>query len=89
MIFIHIDMLIERRDRVINICEIKYSSNEYEIEKDDDMNLRNKIGTFVRETKTKDSIQMTMITTFGVRKNKFSGIVNNQVCMDDLFQNVE
>ena len=84
-----IDLLIDRKDRVINICEIKYSTSEYEIDKDADLNLRNKIDAFVRDSKSKDSIQLTMITTYGVHKNKYSGVVNNQVVMDDLFQDVE
>lgn len=84
-----IDMLIDRKDRVINICEIKYSTEEYQIDKDDDMTLRNKVGAFVRESKSKNSIQLTMITTYGIHKNKYSGVVNNQVVMDDLFQDVE
>lgn len=36
-----IDLLLERRDRIINICEIKFSSEEYIIDKDYDLNLRN------------------------------------------------
>ena len=53
------------------------------------MTLRNKVGAFVRESKSKNSIQLTMITTYGIHKNKYSGVVNNQVVMDDLFQDVE
>ncbi len=83
-----IDLLIDRGDKVTNICEIKYSSNEYEIDKDYDLSLRNKIGAFVRETGTKHTIQVTMITTYGVKKGKYSGIVNNQVTIDDLFRDM-
>lgn len=39
-----IDLLIDRRDRVVSICEMKYSINEFLIDKSYDMNLRNKIG---------------------------------------------
>ncbi|MBQ9605563.1 MAG: AAA family ATPase [Lachnospiraceae bacterium] len=80
-----VDLLIDRRDRVINICEIKYAIDEYEIDKNYDMTLRNKIEQFRRDTKTKSALQLTMITTYGVKRNKYSSIVTSQVMMEDLF----
>jgi hypothetical protein len=46
-----IDLLLERRDRVINICEIKYSANPYLIDKETDLSLRNKTEIFRRVTR--------------------------------------
>ena len=80
-----IDMLIARRDRIINICEMKFSQNEFTIDNDYEMQLRNKMGTFREATKTRDALQLTMITTYGVKQNSHSGIVQSQVKMDDLF----
>lgn len=80
-----IDLLIERRDRIINICEIKFCSDEYIIDKEYDLKLRNKIETFKRNTSTKYGIQLTMITTYGVKINKYSSIVGSQVVLEDLF----
>ena len=80
-----IDMLIERRDRVVSICEIKFSTGEYEINKEYEMKLRNKIGAFGQAVKSGYGLQLVMITTFGVKKNIHSGIVSNQVTIDDLF----
>lgn len=81
-----IDLLIERRDRVINICEIKFASNEYVIDKDYNLKLRNKLEAFRTESSTKYGLQLTMITTYGVKKNKYSGLVGNQVTLEDLFE---
>lgn len=81
-----IDILIDRRDQVINICEVKFSMNEYQIDKDYDQKLRNKVAVFRRETNCKKTIQLSMITTFGVEKNKYSSIVTNEVLLDDLFE---
>lgn len=81
-----IDLLIERRDRVINICEIKFVSDEFIIDKEYELNLRNKIETFKRNTKTKYGLQLTMITTYGVKNNKYSSIVGNQILLEDLFK---
>ncbi|MBQ7510331.1 MAG: hypothetical protein IJT53_05445 [Prevotella sp.] len=80
-----IDMLIARRDRVINICEMKFSQNMYVIDKDYEMQLRNKLSAFREATHTRDALQITMITTFGVKENSYSSIVQSQVTMDDLF----
>ena len=81
-----IDLLIERRDRVINVCEMKFSINEYVIDKDYDMVLRNKLDAFRRMTNCKKSLQTTMITTYGVKRGKYSGIINSQITLEDLFQ---
>ena len=83
-----IDLLIDRRDRVINICEIKHYIQQYEIKKEDDENLRNKIAVFRNKTKTTKTLVLTMITTFGVKKNKYSNSFGKEVVLDDLFEKV-
>jgi uncharacterized protein len=81
-----IDLIIDRKDRVINLCEIKYSINSYEITKEYDLNLRNKIGAFKESTKIKKAVFMTMITTFGLVKNQYAhSIIQNELTMDNLF----
>lgn len=81
-----IDLVMERRDRVINLCEMKYSINEYVIDKDYDAVLRNKLEAFRRITGSRCSLQITMITTYGVKKNKYSNLIQSQVTLDDLFR---
>lgn len=80
-----IDLIIDRRDRVVSLCEIKYCISEFEIDKSYDLNIRNRINTFSNITKCKKTIQLVMITTYGVKRNKYSGIVGTQVVLDDLF----
>ena len=80
-----IDLLIDRRDHIINLCEIKYAAEEYVITRETDLDIRNKIAVFVAETKTKKTIQTTMITTYGVKPNHYSNLINTQVVLDDLF----
>lgn len=81
-----IDLLLARRDRVVTICEIKFSRGEYEIDKAYDMNLRNKVAAFVNYTGSRDSIQLVMITSYGVKQNMYSGLIQNQVTLEDLFR---
>ena len=81
-----IDLLIDRRDQVINLCEMKFSINEFKIDKKYEMELRNKIGTFRSETKTKKAVFLTMITTFGIKQNDYYGdLVQNEITINDLF----
>ncbi len=80
-----IDLLIERRDRVINVCEIKFSISEFVIDKDYDRCLRSKLDAFRRQSKTNKALHLTMMTTYGVKQNMYSGLVQSEVTMDDLF----
>jgi hypothetical protein len=80
-----IDLVIDRNDRVINLCEMKYADNEYIITKDYDRNLREKRGAFMREMKTRKTVHTTLITTYGVRHNEYWGNLQSEATMDDLF----
>ncbi|MDR2652448.1 MAG: AAA family ATPase [Prevotellaceae bacterium] len=80
-----VDLLIERNDRIINLCEIKYADNEYVITKTMDENLRNKRSAFIDETKTRKTIHTTMITIYGVKHNAYWNNIQSEVTMDDLF----
>lgn len=81
-----VDLLIDRNDNVINLCEIKYYNGEFAIDKSYSEALRQKITSFKMATKTKKSVRLTMITAHGLRKNKYSGEVNSEITMDDLFE---
>lgn len=80
-----IDMVIERGDNTINLCEMKFSEGEFSISKDYERVLRNKIARFMEETKTRKSIQLTFVTSYGLQRNAYSGIAQNEVVLDDLF----
>jgi uncharacterized protein len=81
-----IDLIFDRNDRVINLFEIKYSINQYEITKDYDMKLRNKIAAFKTSTKTRKSVFLTMITTFGLVDNMYAlSVPQYTLTIDDLF----
>jgi len=81
-----IDLLIDRNDNLINICEMKYSRSEFIIDKQYDADLRNKKDVFIRETGTKKGIHTTMVTTYGARENEYYGNIQSEVIMDDLFK---
>ncbi|SHK30412.1 hypothetical protein SAMN05720764_101112 [Fibrobacter sp. UWH5] len=80
-----IDLLIKRADRVINVCEMKFSQGEFIIDKSYETKLRNRIEIFRVASKCKMALLNTFVTTFGVMKNSHSGVVQNEVVLDDLF----
>ena len=80
-----IDLVIDRADNTINLCEMKFSVAIYSIDKNYEMNLRNKLARFMATAEKRKSIQLTFVTTYGLERNAHSGIVNNEVILDDLF----
>ncbi len=80
-----VDLVIDRNDGITNLCEAKYSIEEFSIDKEYETRLRNKIASYRAETRTKKAIHITMITTYGVRKNTYSGIVQSDLVIADLF----
>lgn len=84
---LQIDMLIERADNMINLCEIKYCKDEYVITAEDDRKMRHRQEVFTRENKLKAGIIPTYITTFGLEKNGYANEVPAQVTLDQLFEN--
>jgi AAA+ ATPase superfamily predicted ATPase len=83
---IQIDLLISRKDNWINICEMKFHSTEYTIDRSDFRKLREKMNLFIQQTGTKATVVLTMITTFGVKNNEYAqDLVNDNLNADILF----
>lgn len=81
-----IDLVIDRADRCMNLCEIKYSESEFVIDKSYAENLQNKKMVFREQTETNKTLFTTMVTTYGVKKNaQYLSVVANQLKMEDLF----
>ena len=80
-----IDLLIERADKVIHVCEIKYSETAYTISKNEDTLFRNRLAVFKSETGTTSTLQPTFITTAGLKKNTYSSQILYNIKLDDLF----
>ncbi len=81
-----IDLLIDRKDRVINICEMKYSVKPFAISKSYAENLRNKLMVFRTEIGTKKTLFLTIITANGLAVNEYSQqLVQDALDMNALF----
>lgn len=81
-----IDLLISRNDNVINMCEIKYYNGEFKVNKDYYLKLLNRQAILAENVSTRIAIHITLITTFGLTTNEYSGAFTNVIVLDDLFK---
>lgn len=80
-----IDLIIDRADSCINLCEMKFCRGAYVMTKAEREKLEHRMDSFIAFTGTKSSIRMTMITCNGLQKNANSSIIQNQITLKDLF----
>lgn len=84
---VQIDLLIDRSDRSINICEMKFYTDEFTIDKTYAAALKKKMEVFREQTKTKKVLFLTMITTFGTSRNSYAAeLVQKDLKMEILFR---
>ena len=80
-----IDLLIVRKDQVINVCEMKYSESEYLVDAKFDRDQRRRISDFIKKTGTKSALHSTLITTYSVVPNAYSEEIQSVITADELF----
>ncbi len=80
-----IDLLIDRADDVINLCEMKCTDKEFEISGKYKEDLINKVDTFIEEVQPDKSVHITLITSNGFKKNEHAEVIQNIVSPDKLF----
>lgn len=81
-----IDLLIDRKDDVINLCEMKYTDIPFEVDKTEYEKLMNRLNVFQKETHSDKAIHMTLVSARGLAENKYSSIFQNEIAGDDLFE---
>ena len=91
---VQIDLLIDRKDETINLCEMKYSKDKFEISLAEEQRLSARLDTFRldtfrldtfrSETNTRKSVLLTLITTKGIKPNSHSNIVQSEVTLEEL-----
>ncbi len=80
-----IDMLIIRKDDIINMCEINFYNSDVLVDKAMDKKIRNRITLLEKKVARKYAIRPTLITIFGLIDNEYSSIFSNVITLDDLF----
>ncbi len=82
-----IDMIIDRADQTINLCEAKFTKENYAITKNYASQLRMKKSIFRQATQTKKATFTTLLTTFPALRNQYYlGEIENEITMDKLFK---
>ena len=80
-----IDLLIDKGNLGVCLCEMRFYEDDYPLSEKDEKDFARRRNSFRAVTKTKKSIQTVLVTTYGIVKNKYAGIVNAVVTADDLF----
>lgn len=80
-----VDLVIDRGDRNINLCEMKFSIGPFTISKDYENRVKERLALFREKTRTTKALISTFVTTFGVANGMHNNIVNAEVVSDDLF----
>ncbi|MGN0229861.1 MAG: ATP-binding protein [Muribaculaceae bacterium] len=83
---VQIDLIIDRSDDIIDLCEMKYSGDNYTITADYAKEIERKLTTFVSVTNSKKAIHTIMVTTLGLNRNEYAGDVQAEIRLDDLFE---
>ncbi len=81
-----IDLILDRADGVINVCEMKYSRDAYMIDAKTEKELSEKLAVFSGVTKTRKAVHLTIVSAHGLIRNAHSGRVQSTIVLDDLFR---
>jgi hypothetical protein len=80
-----IDLLLDRKDDVINICEMKYTDEDFVVDAKYEKELNHKVSLFSEEVKTDKALLLTLVTVNKLKRNAHSDVIQNVISSDDLF----
>ena len=81
-----IDLLIDRADKSVNICEMKYAATEYEISAQEHDKMLHRRSAYVKDMKFNGSAFLTLVSPHGAKKNEYWNDIQSEVTLDDLFK---
>ena len=82
---VQIDLVIDRADGIVTICEMKYSKDDYTLSEKEYRNIVRRMETFQKETGHKGGIQVSLVTTYGLHENMYSEISPVPITIEELF----
>ena len=80
-----IDFLILRDDHIVNLCEMKFYGSPFSIDKEEEAKMLHRVEMLKKTLSTKQTVHLTLVTTFGLVHGKHSGKVQRVVTIDELF----
>ena len=72
-------MVIERSDRNVNLCEMKFYSSEVSLDQKENLKLRNRKDNFKEKYKVKGQVFLTLVTSFGLKYGTWSGVCHFRI----------
>ncbi|MBP5638230.1 MAG: ATP-binding protein [Victivallales bacterium] len=81
-----IDLMIDRKDNTISLCEAKFTEGSYVFSQEEELKLRNRMLAVRAVCAKHKTIQLVLITTFGVAGGNLRGVVNREITLDDLIK---
>ncbi len=81
-----VDLIISRNDNIVNVCEMKFYSKPFSVDKELYMKMLSRDDEIRNYISKKAGVHNTLVTTFGVTKNEYSSIFHNVITLDDLFE---
>ncbi len=78
------DLLIKRKDNIVNLCEMKFYSEEYSVDKTEYRKMLKRIADLKDILPKRYIVHPTLVTTFGLKYNEYSGIFQKVVLLEDL-----
>jgi len=82
-----IDLILQRNDGSVTLCEIKFNLKEIIIDKTFRANLLNKVAAYRKTTKIDEHVFIVMVTCAGVKKNNYAKeLLADQLVLADLFE---
>ena len=80
-----VDLILDRDDHVLNMCEIKYLSGDFSVNVAYQRRLSNREAIIQKMIARKQVIHHTLITTYGLTQNEYSGVFSKVITLEDLF----
>ena len=80
---VQIDLVIDRADGIIDICEIKYSDTEYRLTQEEYFKIIDRVETFKRVTGTQKTVHPVLVTVFGTNRGEYSGMIDFKIMLKD------
>ncbi len=81
-----IDLMITRKDNIINLCEIKFYSDEFTVDKDYFLKVNRRTNQIMEKVSKKYAVRNVLISTYGLKKNEYSSVFTTSITLDDLFK---
>ena len=82
-----IDLIIERKDNIVNMCEIKFYNDEFAVDKNYHFLIVRRNNLLREIIPKRAAVHNTLITTYGLKRNEYYDDFISVVTLDDLFEN--